>query len=104
MTYERNTITVSIGRNVPNQNPLTDMGWRRFQHDTTRALRNLDADIHFSGTGKGYFQGQTEESATWVATIVSYKLPTLRLALKAIAKTWSQDCIALTIGQTEFVG
>lgn len=107
----KQTLTVSIGRNVTDRDtlatrPMYSTTWESFRNNVTLALHDVRAEILFIGTGLGLYQGQSEESATWVATVVSdttssnRKVADLEASLKDLARFYDQECIALTIGRT----
>jgi hypothetical protein len=106
------TLTVSIGRNVGGYEEfgadigkLDDRAWAEFQTRTLSTLRVAGAKLHFSGVGVGFFEGQTEESFTAVASVSDDNdLEYLRHSLRILCELYDQQSIALTIGTTEFVG
>lgn len=105
------TVTVSIGRNYGQASSLAgqpmDAGrWSRFIARTEAivlAACSSFNDIHFTGEGRGWYQGQAEASFTIIATIQADLLPELQARLSILARIFGQDSIAVTAGQTTIV-
>ena len=105
------TVTVSIGRNIgrtfdfPSSyevgDALNDAMWAKFKSEVTDLLA-FDGGIHFLGEGVGYFEGDTEQSYTVVATVDNPVGLYHRLA--DLAPLFGQESIALTTGSTSFPG
>lgn len=105
MTDEHRTITavVGIGRNI-GERPMAREVWSRFRRQVEGALYNLGFTVYFAGVGEGVFEGNEEQSATFVAGGSLADVPRLRLSLHTLARSFGQESIALTVGETEFVG
>ena len=100
------TATVSIGRGAhAAQAPLDEKRWHLFCIATANVLTEAcDGTLHVQeALSVGEWNGQREESATFVAEIPDYALATLRAGLRFLAVQYGQECIALTLGHTEFV-
>lgn len=95
------TVTVSIGRNVGDE-PMSQDRFDSFRDATWTTLEGHGAVIHFVGTGTGYWDGGTEQSITFVASIEN--VAGLYRALELLAFNFDQDAIALTTGTTSFPG
>lgn len=99
--------TATIGRNV-GTDPMPLTTWEQFIEDVTADLsvylfRNDDVvELH---RGKGVWDGIEEESAKITllksSPLEEPALDNLRRALSELARLYSQDAIALTIGQSE---
>jgi len=98
------TITVSIGRNVGRVR-MHDEDWNDFQLDLRTALERLDVEPYFTGTGFGPWHDLDllEESFTIVGGLPD-EAPRVDLVheLSRLAFVYSQEAIALTIGDTLF--
>ena len=97
------TLTISVGRNVADV-PMSDALWLEFRCAIDTALERIGATLHFYGEGEGYYLGAIETSYTWIASVNSAHIWLVRRELAPICAQFSQDCIALTVGNTEFVG
>jgi hypothetical protein len=106
------TITVSIGRNVPNAAPLSAALWEQFKIYTERTVED-HADIVFIGSGEGQWIDEIsgdlefEQShtivATYQASIGSNDFRAFKEELSQLAAAYKQQAIAFTVGQTEFI-
>ncbi len=100
-----NTVIVSIGRNCGSI-PLSKVQWDKFVARTTSIVLNACGsfgDIHFTGKGQGWYQGQAEESFTIIATIDAGLVDELKARLSILAHVFGQDSIAVTTGTTDIV-
>lgn len=103
---------VNIGRatNIANgeqthNSMLSDAMWASFQAVTKHALYRAGAGVVETHSGLGQYQNIWEDSMH-LSTLTKkpLDLPSLRLALSAIAQTFGQDCIALmSEGQHELI-
>ena len=112
------TVTVSIGRGIPGGGEMTTREWRRFKAEvravlgwvalregssaSDRGLRRGEIYVDAAKTF-GEWEGQREESATWVASIWAGEAETLEGSLRSICADFGQDAIALTVGDTTLV-
>ena len=100
------TATVSIGRGAhAAQEPLDDRQWQAFRDALAVLLTTVvDGTIHvFDAASVGEWDGQSEDSSTFVAEIPVSALASLRHGLRFLASIYGQEAIALTLGHTEFV-
>jgi len=97
---EWKTGTISIGRNIGKE-PMGESSWLRFKADIMDLADNGENKIHFIGGGNGYYEGTKEESFTVVFGADVTDLAEIGRHLPAIAKKYSQEAIALTVGTTE---
>ena len=100
------TITISIGRAV-GTTPMSTRTWRNF----IRLVNNLVADtvnpdslwVHNAKSNNDW-QGNPEESRTWVFDTDSSKIEQIDVALKILTIDFGQEAIARTSGKTRLVG
>lgn len=100
------TYVLSIGRNVGNE-PMSEPAWRTFKASLGDTCEAFGLSIVFKGEGEGIYEGESEQSYTVVATgaIRSDGSPlSFSASLKILARTFRQEAIALTQGETTFVG
>ncbi len=100
------TVTVSIGQGAhASQEALSIAEWQEFRRLVGTLLSEVvDGTVHVNGAlGRGEWKGVPEVSATFVADVPQGTLGTIRAGLKFLAKAYGQECIALTLGHTEFV-
>ena len=105
--------SLTIGRNIGSE-PMTKLSWGWFQYDAMEMLRSaaLDAALHVDAEersfGTGVWDGIPEDNATLsirtTAKMDDSVLNRLRKSAKALAATYRQDAIALTIGTSELIG
>ncbi len=91
------TIVVQIGNS---DNKLTQSEWSQFWALTDAVLRECSNQMHFAGTSDPTSPWQ---NAAWIFEPRSNNSSELAAALSAVAKTFRQDSIAVTIGDTIFV-
>ena len=99
------TITVSIGRNVGRVR-MHDNDWTDFQSDLRTVLESLDVKTYFTGRGWGPWgqEDLLEEAFTIVGGLPDEAFfPELVGDLSRLAFSYSQEAIALTVGETTFV-
>jgi hypothetical protein len=97
---------VSIGRGAhARQEPLSDVEWSEFRRLVGVLLTlTVDGTLHVDGAlSTGEWKGVPEESATFVAEVPHASLSVVRAGLRYIGQGYGQECIALTLGYTEFV-
>jgi len=100
------TATVSIGRGAhAAQSPLETLEWHRFCIATAALLESAcGGTLHVQeALSVGEWNGQREESATFVAELPSDRAGVLRSGLSLLCSQYGQEAIALTLGHTEFV-
>ncbi len=94
------TYTLTIGRNV-HKTPLPNHKWKGFQSAISSFIESHNSEVFVSSEGFGKWQGIKEDNFTWVFSTKKY----LDLdQLKSLAKLFKQDAIALTSGNTQFIG
>ena len=108
------TITISIGtpNNADAPGYLRDDQWQAFKDDVRDAFRSLSADgaFHYRGEGYGQYRDETgklhEELSYTLVFTLHQNIPTndVRRKCAFFAAEYGQECIALTIGDTELVG
>lgn len=99
---EHMTMTVTVGRNIGNS-PMAQEQWERFTTDVLRNVRVNTTHIYFVGFGNGNYEGVDEESFTIVSSDPVGTGIAVRISLELLAHANRQECIALTIGETELV-
>ena len=97
------TIYVSIGRNI-GKAPMARPSWNNFAEEVVYAVEDYHGNIFFRGYGQGAYDGTTEDSYVVGATIAEGMLIHLRTVLAELAEKYSQECIALVSGDTDFIG
>jgi hypothetical protein len=121
------TVVIGIGRNLSEadheyvtvraldgtplvrfRDKLTSQEWASFKLQVTRCAEHYLSAIYFTGAGLGEFEGTVEESWTLVGeyagSIYGNSWGSFKGELDALRRTYQQDSIALTIGQTELIG
>lgn len=93
----RNVI-VSIGRNVGDE-PMSNERWIDFK----LSVCSLFPQRIFTGTGIGEYEGTKEESFSVIAPAPT-EVWFLRGVLRALAREYGQECIALSIAEPEMIG
>ena len=98
------TVTVSIGRSIPGGGQLTNKAWSDFRFATLIEVERTAKAIYFDGIGLGRWEDGYEDSYTIVAAYYFLSgIATLQTELAKLAAAYSQESIAVTIGQTELI-
>jgi len=100
------TATVSIGRGAhAAQQPLADSEWDGFQNLVRSLLGEVSGGtVHVDAArSTGEWNGEPEDSVTFVAEVPQYSLAVIRAGLRFLAVNYGQEAIALTLGHTEFI-
>ena len=102
---EPTTHTITIGRNVGNK-PLPNHKWRGFKSCIESFIESHNGKTFVNSSGNGIWvdsKGQEikEENQTFVFSSNEFLN---KSELKRIAKLFRQDAIALTSGNTQFIG
>ena len=100
------TVVVSVGRGAhASQEPLDDYAWQAFRNQVRTLLTEVvDGVVHVDDAASvGEWDGQAEDSSTFVAEVPVHGLGALRNGLRFLAAIHGQEAIALTTGHTEFV-
>jgi hypothetical protein len=106
------TVTVTIGRNVPADSqwalfgngdpvrPMTRSAWNAFKMNVEHALRYyLQADKLFVFEGENEWDGEVESSACFVALCdLERRVDPLEQILRDYCTAYSQEAIGLAIG------
>ena len=99
------TIVISAGRNILSE-PMNSIEWDLFHVNIEQTLDASHA-IYYTrrAIGAGQYQGQGEESVTYVVEIHEQYLSDIERGLAKLAGLFKQDSIALmVVGQTIFCG
>ena len=98
VNFPMKTVTIQIGNT---DNKLTQQGWAEFVERTRGYLEYYVeehlADMHFSASSEG---SQPWQNAAFVLAFATERLTRLRSDLSALAATYSQDSIALTVAMS----
>lgn len=91
------TIVITIGRNV-NGRPMSDARWSEFKQFVAERLGRrgivLQAPLARAAADQvGYWQGEQEPAATYVALVVGDHLPWLRADLAWACRAFNQEAI-----------
>lgn len=105
------TYTFSIGQKIGSTDELLSREtWEVFKRDLTITVRSHGLEIVFRGEGIGEYEGALEPSFTVIAVGTVHESsprnprPSFTAELWAIARHYRQDSIAVTIGETVFIG
>lgn len=90
------TITVQIGNS---DDKLTQEEWAHFIDSVGTVIRELGWNIHFSG---GSLCTAPWQNYCWVCEADSGN--NYRIVLSELAKEYRQNSIAVTVGETSFLG
>lgn len=95
---------VSIGRNIQNE-PMSEHDWGEFVKRVTLAVELFAGPIVSTTLGSGVYQGKTEGCAVIVGAgnPAKHSLSYLKASLSALATSFKQECIALTVATPEFI-
>ena len=99
------TIVISAGRNILTK-PMSADSWNLFHVNIEQTLDASHA-IYYTkrALGAGQYQGQGEESVTYVVEIHEQYLSDIERGLAKLAGLFKQDSIALmVVSQTLFCG
>lgn len=91
------TVTVQIGNS---DDKLTQRQWAQFVQFTNSAINTLSSAVHFSGFSAANAEWQ---NAAWVFLIAPEKEDELRKSLTRVRRSFNQDSIGYTVGNTEFI-
>lgn len=114
MTTNDPTVTISIGIPSDPTGPghLSDDRWLQFREDLKAAARSRAADgvLHFRGEGSGSYRddsGALHEELSYTVVFTLHEdcsKDDLRNRVRSLARSYGQECIALTFGSTELIG
>lgn len=105
---------ISIGRNVSivrnvRPMPMDIQRWQNFQTEILTLAKECGTAVYFKGVGTGVYDGIEEESFTvigemrGVGPILAMNVDFMRQDLADIAARFSQEAIALTFAEPEFI-
>lgn len=100
------TFVFGIGRNVGSV-PMPTAEWAYFTDALEELVAELPMTLVFRGEGVGIFEETSEDSCTIVCVgdaLNTFAFSTLTQKLRKLARRFEQESIALTIGETTFVG
>ena len=98
------TVTLSIGRNVGDSDELSIPSWSEFRTDL-EIVAAAHLDVVFIGTGRGIWEGRVTEDAHTIVGLSeeTTDLEELGRDLGDLARRYSQEAIAMTVGNTTLV-
>ena len=101
------TCTVTIGRNIGDE-PMSLTTWETFRDEVENVVTSFttteDRFTMDATTTHGRYGKTVEESATWIFSADDFNIVNnIRPLLGQLARNYSQECIALVIGQTDRV-
>jgi hypothetical protein len=99
-------LQISIGRNIGKSLPLVESEWLLFQQAVEEAVmvHTLKGIADTKANGVSHWQGVSEDTCIFVWFDIEALPLSLKFELKNIAKQYGQDAIAVTFGETEFIG
>ena len=94
---------ISIGRNI-GMTPMPQARWEDFISRVAEAAISFAGPLVSLTTGYGLYNGEREECAIIVTGSSLVRVSNaLVVSLKALAREFEQDSIALTVGNPEFI-
>ena len=96
------TATITIGRNI-SARPMTAGTWQTFRRSIINACHAYGEETFVESSGKGKYKGIQEDNFTVVFSIDTLQISTLKSCLSGFCRYFSQECIALTIGETDLI-
>lgn len=97
------SVVVSIGRNI-GDDPMRDDDWKTFKAEVYDVVAEF-SPVVFYGQGIGIYKDTAEDSYTVIAEVNNLSgWARLHDRLAKLAKQYGQDSIAITLGDTEFIG
>jgi hypothetical protein len=98
------TLTITIGRNIKGE-PMANKTWQNFANEVESLIKFHDSTIHVGrATAVGLWLGIAEDNFTWVVGVEPTDVASYFRDIELIRKGYSQDAIAVTVGQTALVG
>jgi len=83
--------TISIGRNIGNDQQLSAGDWYLFRRQIKRMIQEAGGVIVADTTGSGVYDGIKEESAVFIALNVN-KIEQLKKQIAQILPVYKQEC------------
>ena len=108
------TVTVTIGRNIRkgrrgntiqelHGRSLTKHSWMMFKRSVRNIAEEYGSETFVKSSGKGKYKGVKEDNYTVVFSIDTAKISELKSCLSGFCQYFNQECIALTIGETDLI-
>lgn len=91
------TVTIQIGNT---DNKLSQQDWAEFVQATHDVIHD-GLEVHFYAPSPGDAKWQ---NACWVCVAEDAQIKTLTARLAPLCRDYEQDSIAVTIGETKFIG
>ena len=108
------TVTVTIGRNITGTSrtfakvdgetrSLTKHSWMMFKRSVRNIAEEYGSETFVKSSGKGIYKGVKEDNYTVVFSIDTANISELKSCLSGFCQYFNQECIALTIGETDLI-
>jgi hypothetical protein len=98
------TLTITIGRNIKGE-PMAIRSWQNFAREVEALIKFHDSTVFVErATAIGLWLGVAVDYFTWVVGVEPSDVPSYFRDIELIRKGYSQDAIAVTVGQTALVG
>lgn len=91
------TFSLSLGRSLPNGSELRYADYQAFQSSIRSVLTYHCASLCAETSGRGMYQGKTEDTYTFSGTISGSDLRHAFPDLRDIARLYGQDALVLII-------
>jgi len=112
------TATITIGRNITGTDEsdsstpltynsrlrqLTRQSWMMFKRSVRNIAEEYGTVTFVKSSGKGEYKGVKEDNYTVVFSIDTANINALKSCLSGFCQYFNQECIALTIGNTDLI-
>jgi len=102
------TATITIGRNITGTDEtrlrqLTKHSWQMFKRSVRNIAEEYGTETFVKSSGKGKYKGVKEDNYTVVFSIDTANISELKSCLSGFCQYFNQECIALTIGNTNLI-
>ena len=110
------TATITIGRNITGTSrtfakvdwetglrQLTKHSWMMFKRSVRNIAEEYGTETFVKSSGKGKYNGIKEDNYTVVFSIDTANISELKSCLSGFCQYFNQECIALTIGETNLI-
>jgi hypothetical protein len=112
------TATITIGRNITGTDEsdsstpltynsrlrqLTRQSWMMFKRSVRNIAEEYGTVTFVKSSGKGEYKGVKEDNYTVVFSIDTANISELKSCLSGFCQYFNQECIALTIGETDLI-
>lgn len=91
------TVTIQIGNS---DDKLSQERWSHYWETVDGDISDFAEETHFSASSHGWAPWQNH---CWVICVKESNIPSLINRLTEIRKSFDQDSIAITIGDTQFI-